>query len=174
MCTFVNILRLLTNVNNTLVLMNVNNPPCPVRSTPQHSAPSYAKNAKPQDSLRPRPVIQYEPELRAQPGAFPLSLSMPLSKTEHGHSATSAFLWGLLPTTRACLNSGRDNAAFRARMSWGCSRTWRRLRRRSTNQHSRTTAQHSWRAKREGSAHGIGSTDENHRQSVALVGHCPA
>jgi serine/threonine-protein kinase HipA len=42
-------------------------------------------------------VFQYGSEWSAQAGAFPLSLSMPLTKTEHGHSTTSAFLWGLLP-----------------------------------------------------------------------------
>ena len=29
--------------------------------------------------------------------AYPVSLSMPLSGTEHGHEVTSAYLWGLLP-----------------------------------------------------------------------------
>ena len=44
-----------------------------------------------------RLVFAYEPAWREQPDAFPLSLSMPLGKAEHGHRATSAFLWGLLP-----------------------------------------------------------------------------
>lgn len=44
-----------------------------------------------------RLVFQYEPAWREQPDAFPLSLSMPLNTAEHGHRATSAFLWGLLP-----------------------------------------------------------------------------
>ncbi len=44
-----------------------------------------------------RLVFRYEPAWRTQPGAFPLSLSMPLRTEEHGHRATSAFLWGLLP-----------------------------------------------------------------------------
>ncbi len=42
-------------------------------------------------------VFKYEPARREQPDAFPLSLSMPLNKAEHGPRATSAFLWGLLP-----------------------------------------------------------------------------
>ena len=42
-------------------------------------------------------VFRYEEGWRTNPDAFPLSLSMPLSKVEHGHRATSAFLWGLLP-----------------------------------------------------------------------------
>lgn len=44
-----------------------------------------------------RLVFRYEPAWREQPDAFPLSLSMPLNKAEHGSRATSAFLWGLLP-----------------------------------------------------------------------------
>ena len=44
-----------------------------------------------------RLVFAYEPAWREQPDTFPLSLSMPLGKAEHGHRATSAFLWGLLP-----------------------------------------------------------------------------
>lgn len=42
-------------------------------------------------------VFRYEDAWRANASTFPLSLSMPLDKAEHGHRATSAFLWGLLP-----------------------------------------------------------------------------
>lgn len=42
-------------------------------------------------------VFRYDDGWSAMPGAFPLSVSMPLIATEHGHRATSAFLWGLLP-----------------------------------------------------------------------------
>lgn len=42
-------------------------------------------------------VLRYEDSWRENPMAIPLSLSMPLEKAEHGHQATSAFLWGLLP-----------------------------------------------------------------------------
>lgn len=42
-------------------------------------------------------VFRYEDEWRTGRGAFPLSLSMPLIAREHGHQATSAYLWGLLP-----------------------------------------------------------------------------
>jgi len=31
------------------------------------------------------------------PGAYPLSLSMPLGSATHGHARIEAFLWGLLP-----------------------------------------------------------------------------
>ena len=34
---------------------------------------------------------------RGAPGAYPLSLSMPLAAAEHPHAAIDAFLWGLLP-----------------------------------------------------------------------------
>jgi serine/threonine-protein kinase HipA len=44
-----------------------------------------------------RMVFRYDDGWRAQRGVFPLSVSMPLSLEEHGHQATSAFLWGLLP-----------------------------------------------------------------------------
>lgn len=44
-----------------------------------------------------RLVFRYEDGWRAVRGAFPLSVSMPLVAVEHGHRATSAFLWGLLP-----------------------------------------------------------------------------
>ncbi len=42
-------------------------------------------------------VFRYDDAWRASAGAFALSLSMPLDAAEHGHRATSAFLWGLLP-----------------------------------------------------------------------------
>ena len=48
-------------------------------------------------SANRRLVFRYEPAWRTQPGNFPLSLSMSLRGEEHGHRATSAFLWGLLP-----------------------------------------------------------------------------
>lgn len=48
-------------------------------------------------SAKRKLVFCYAPAWREQSGAFPLSLSMPLQKDEHGHAATSAFLWGLLP-----------------------------------------------------------------------------
>ena len=48
-------------------------------------------------SANRRLVFRYDEAWHAAPAAFPLSLSMPLDATEHGHQATSAFLWGLLP-----------------------------------------------------------------------------
>jgi serine/threonine-protein kinase HipA len=39
----------------------------------------------------------YELDWQADPGSFPLSLSMPLTAREHPHEVIEAFLWGLLP-----------------------------------------------------------------------------
>lgn len=50
-----------------------------------------------------RLTFRYEESWRENPAAFPLSLSMPLSAAEHGHRATSAFLWGLLPDNQGVI-----------------------------------------------------------------------
>jgi serine/threonine-protein kinase HipA len=47
--------------------------------------------------LRGRLSFTYSDSWRAAPGAYPLSLSMPLAAAEHPHAAIDAFLWGLLP-----------------------------------------------------------------------------
>jgi serine/threonine-protein kinase HipA len=39
----------------------------------------------------------YTDSWREAPGAYPLSLSMPLAAAHHPHAAIDAFLWGLLP-----------------------------------------------------------------------------
>jgi serine/threonine-protein kinase HipA len=39
----------------------------------------------------------YDASWRADPNAFPLSLSMPFAAGEHKHDTVKAFLWGLLP-----------------------------------------------------------------------------
>ena len=41
--------------------------------------------------------FSYTPDWQADPTAFPLSLSLPLVSSEHGHRMVEAFLWGLLP-----------------------------------------------------------------------------
>jgi serine/threonine-protein kinase HipA len=41
--------------------------------------------------------LAYLDSWRTSPGAYPLSLSMPLAAKEHPHSAIEPFLWGLLP-----------------------------------------------------------------------------
>lgn len=48
-------------------------------------------------SANRRLTFRYDDAWHTKQGAFPLSLSMPLDSAEHGHQATSAFLWGLLP-----------------------------------------------------------------------------
>lgn len=44
-----------------------------------------------------RLTFRYDPAWRALPGAHALSVAMPLRAEEHGHRATTAWLWGLLP-----------------------------------------------------------------------------
>lgn len=39
----------------------------------------------------------YDDAWRKAEGAYPLSLSMPLAASEHGHAVIDAFIWGLLP-----------------------------------------------------------------------------
>jgi len=46
----------------------------------------------------------YEPSWRADPEAVPLSLSMPLALSEHGHGPVEAFMWGLLPDNERVLD----------------------------------------------------------------------
>jgi len=49
------------------------------------------------DQKRDRLSFRYEAAWRSDPDAFPLSLSMPLAATEHGHDTVESFIWGLLP-----------------------------------------------------------------------------
>ncbi len=46
---------------------------------------------------RNRMTFTYADAWREAPGAYPLSLSMPLAAAEHPHAAVEPFLWGLLP-----------------------------------------------------------------------------
>lgn len=50
-----------------------------------------------------RMVFRYDSAWQESESAFPLSLAMPLVVREHGHSATEAFLWGLLPDNETVL-----------------------------------------------------------------------
>ncbi|MEZ5857363.1 MAG: type II toxin-antitoxin system HipA family toxin [Hyphomicrobiaceae bacterium] len=45
----------------------------------------------------------YDDGWRAARGAYPLSISMPLAASEHGHDVIDAFLWGLLPDNELVL-----------------------------------------------------------------------
>ena len=50
----------------------------------------------------------YDDLWRSQPDAYPLSLSLPLTASEHKHKTVDAFLWGLLPdNTRTLDHYGR-------------------------------------------------------------------
>tara|TARA_B110000003_G_scaffold269476_1_gene300544 strand:- start:91 stop:1428 length:1338 start_codon:yes stop_codon:yes gene_type:complete len=48
--------------------------------------------------------FRYAKEWQASSIAFPLSVSMPLSKNEHSHETIEAFLWGLLPDNQTVLD----------------------------------------------------------------------
>lgn len=50
-----------------------------------------------------RMVFRYATAWQESESAFPLSLAMPLVVREHGHAATEAFLWGLLPDNETVL-----------------------------------------------------------------------
>lgn len=45
----------------------------------------------------------YDPDWRADGGAYPLSVSMPLVVAEHEHGRIEPWLWGLLPDSAAVL-----------------------------------------------------------------------
>jgi len=52
----------------------------------------------------------YDERWRRSENAYPLSLSMPLARSEHPHEKIDAFLWGLLPDNEGTLNRlGRDH-----------------------------------------------------------------
>ena len=50
---------------------------------------------------RGRLTFIYAEDWREARGAYPLSLSMPLAASEHGHRPIEAFLWNLLPDNEA-------------------------------------------------------------------------
>ncbi len=52
---------------------------------------------------RGRLSFVYADAWRSAPGAYPLSLSMPLAAAEHPHAAIAPFLWGLLPDNELVL-----------------------------------------------------------------------
>ncbi len=51
-----------------------------------------------------RLTFTYADTWRNAPGAYPLSLSMPLAAAEHPHAAIDPFLWGLLPDNELVLS----------------------------------------------------------------------
>ena len=46
---------------------------------------------------RARLSFTYNEEWRSTENAYPLSISMPLALSQHGHARIDPFLWGLLP-----------------------------------------------------------------------------
>ncbi|HST59369.1 MAG TPA: type II toxin-antitoxin system HipA family toxin [Longimicrobium sp.] len=52
---------------------------------------------------RGRYALRYEDAWRGLEGAFPLSLSLPLTRPEHGDAPVRAYLWNLLPDNDAIL-----------------------------------------------------------------------
>ena len=64
---------------------------------------------------RGRLKFTYEEEWRTARGAYPLSLSMPLAASEHGHAAIEAFLWGLLPDNEFVLGKWAQKFQVSAR-----------------------------------------------------------
>jgi serine/threonine-protein kinase HipA len=55
------------------------------------------------NDARGRLTFAYSDDWRKAPGAYPLSLSMPLAAKEHGRSVIEAYLWGLLPDNEQVL-----------------------------------------------------------------------
>jgi serine/threonine-protein kinase HipA len=51
-----------------------------------------------------RLAFRYEDSWRRESNAYPLSLSMPLTATEHGDRAIRSYLWGLLPDNQDVLD----------------------------------------------------------------------
>lgn len=47
----------------------------------------------------------YDDAWRQDPASYPLSLSMPLASSQHGHSRMEPFLWGLLPDNNRVLEN---------------------------------------------------------------------
>jgi serine/threonine-protein kinase HipA len=50
-------------------------------------------------------TLVYAESWRQDSNAYPLSLSLPLALSEHGHDAVHAFLWGLLPDNERILDT---------------------------------------------------------------------
>jgi serine/threonine-protein kinase HipA len=78
---------------------------------------------------RNRLTFVYSDDWRSAPGAYPLSLSMPLAAKEHPHSAIEPFLWGLLPDNEFILGrwaqkfqvSARNPFAFLSHVGEDCA-----------------------------------------------------
>jgi len=67
---------------------------------------------------RGRLTFVYNESWRLTPGAYPLSLSMPLAAAEHRHAVVDAFLWGLLPDNEFVLNRWAQKFQISARSAF--------------------------------------------------------
>lgn len=63
-------------------------------------------------------TFTYDDEWRNRRGAYPLSLSMPLAASEHGHDVIDAFIWGLLPDNEFVLSKWAQKFQVSARNSF--------------------------------------------------------
>ncbi|HLJ87476.1 MAG TPA: type II toxin-antitoxin system HipA family toxin [Candidatus Angelobacter sp.] len=63
--------------------------------------------------------FHYNKDWQGSPDAYPLSLSMPLALSEHGHSKIDAFLWGLLPDNEAVIEAWANRYQVSPRSSFG-------------------------------------------------------
>jgi serine/threonine-protein kinase HipA len=61
----------------------------------------------------------YNENWRKNPGAYPISLSIPLTESEHGHAKIDPFLWGLLPDNARILESWAQSFSVSARNAFG-------------------------------------------------------
>ena len=61
----------------------------------------------------------YDDAWRVDRGAYPISLSMPLTSAEHHHDKIDGFLWGLLPDNEAILDKWSQRFHVTARNAFG-------------------------------------------------------
>ncbi len=63
--------------------------------------------------------FRYDEGWQGHPDAYPLSLSMPLALSEHGHAKIDAFLWGLLPDNEKVIDTWANRYHVSPRYSFG-------------------------------------------------------
>jgi serine/threonine-protein kinase HipA len=66
-----------------------------------------------------RLAFVYNESWQGRPDAYPLSLSMPLALTQHGHAKINAFLWGLLPDNDRVIETWAGRHHVSPRYSFG-------------------------------------------------------
>lgn len=67
---------------------------------------------------RERLTFVYDAGWRQAPGAYPLSLSMPLAMPRHGHDRVEPWLWGLLPDSQSVLTRWAQRFQVSARSAF--------------------------------------------------------